>query len=94
MCSSASPDASHFKSLAAPLEAPFCLDLGDFNNSSHVVLNGKHLVVQHCMMVLLDGLESILRLLEDHSCGSKELTELVPVELAFLQFSDLLEKSL
>jgi hypothetical protein len=46
------------------------------------------------MMVLLDGLESILRLLKDHSCGSKELAELVPVELAFLQFSDLLEKGL
>ena len=69
-------------------------DLGNLDERSDVVLHCQHAVVQKGLVVLLDGLGSVLGLLVHDGSRAKELAELIAVEPALLEFADLLEESL
>lgn len=58
------------------------------------MLHSENFVIELSTMVFLDCLLCVLSLLINNCCRSKELTELVPVELAFSKLANFLEKSL
>lgn len=73
--------SSHSESLAlwSTLGLP---DLSDLHERSQVILDCEHSVVEHSLVVLVDGTLSVLGLLVGDRRRAKELAELVPVELA------------
>lgn len=58
------------------------------------MLNSEHSLIKLSVVVLLNRLEGVLGSLIDNSSRAQELAELIPVELALLEFTDLLKKSL
>ena len=58
------------------------------------MLNSEHSLVELSIVVLINSLVGILRSLVNNSSRAQELTELISVELAPLQFPNLFEQSL
>lgn len=58
------------------------------------MLNSEHSLIELSVVVLLNSLAGILVSLVNDCRRAQELPELISVELALLQFADLLEQSL